>query len=162
MPTYNLNGCQYAAFPGENANRNTALQLFTRADSGTGFVGTGQPATGTRSQQIELSGPYARGGPISFSVEIEFDSSPGNFEFDVQESDTDSPDFYITIGGAGGAGAITTATQGTVSLVPGGTAGTKYVARVDLETSCRFISVYCKTQNANGVKCQVFLNRPAA
>ena len=90
------------------------------------------PASGTLSQQVALA--RSRGGyPPAASVEVIFSASPGAFEIDVQEADTDLASNYV---GALG-GALTTATLG---------ANGTYVVRIDLNpVTARFLSLLMKT-----------------
>ncbi len=88
---------------------------------------------GTASIAVSLVGGVDSHGPMSFSVQVQFDSAPGTFEIDVQEADTEADAFYITMSGA----------AYTISAVN----ATKNIARADFSApgGAKFMRVFVKT-----------------
>ena len=91
-------------------------------------------AAGRYSVPVAIPTAPARGEPPSVGVEFIFSATPGVFEIDIQESDTDADAAYITPSSA------------TYQVKASLQQGTVYVARVDLSpTGGTFLRLYVKT-----------------
>jgi hypothetical protein len=101
-----------------------------------------QPATGIMSQQIAIA-PNGM-NPPSINVEVQFAGAPGAFEFDIYESDTDVSTDYRAIPVASQINAVDANNGARTDLAP---------------FSGTFISIFCKTQNANAVNATVKITR---
>lgn len=135
MPAYN-----------SNATTGTPLQAIYPGGQAAAVFSAEKPTSGTLSQQIVLGRPYFGGQSIAVAMEVEFDSNPGAFEYDLCSADTDVADAYV----AETSGALTTASG------PGPNG--QYYARLELNVKAMFIAVKCKTQNANSVNSTVKLS----
>jgi hypothetical protein len=105
-----------------------------------------QPASGVLSQQVALP-PSPAGGPPAISVSVIFAATPGAFEFDVMESDTDVAANFI---------------PAPVGWQINALSGTTLEARTDLAPFMGiFAAVLCKSQNANNAVVSVRITRRA-
>ncbi len=90
------------------------------------------PVSGTASIAVCLSGAQMSSPPPMVTVELNFASTPGVAEVDIQEADTDGDAFYIT------------PTNSAYTIVPTTTA--PFITRVDLSpTGGKFLRLYVKT-----------------
>lgn len=83
MPAYNSVGGPTSIFPGDS------VQVLGPNDAIFG-------GTPYKSQQVTLTGPYGQAGKRIY-VEGVASGAPGVFEVDIQESWTDSDQFYQTV-----------------------------------------------------------------
>lgn len=98
-----------------------------------GNVAVEEVAQGTASLAVNIADGAPGNGPPMICVEIHFDSTPGVFEIDIQEADTDADAFYIT----------PTAAAYTVTTVN----ATTFNVRVDLSpTGGKFMRLFMKTE----------------
>lgn len=81
--------------------------------------------SGQASQQLALQKPYMA-GLVYIGVELLFSATPGTFELDIQEADTDTDAAYVTIG--------------SISAVSAG-----QYARGDYQVTGRFCRAFLKT-----------------
>lgn len=89
-------------------------------------------AAGTASIAVQLAQGTMGDPPPMICVEIHFDSTPGVFEVDIQEADTDADAFYITPSNA----------SYTINAVN----ATTFNVRVDLSpTGGKFMRLFVKT-----------------
>lgn len=101
------------------------------------------PVTGAASVAVNVAGVYENVVP-SISVEIFFSATPGAFEVDVQDADTDTAVAYQS---------ITNAALTTVNAVG-------FYARYELAPfKGRFVRLLMKTQPANAVNITARITR---
>jgi hypothetical protein len=98
-----------------------------------GNVAVEEVAQGTASIAVNLQPGFEGMPPPMVCIEIHFDSTPGVFEVDVQEADTDADAFYI----------LPAAAAYTISAVNAVT----FNVRVDLSpTGGKFMRLFMKTE----------------
>lgn len=126
-PTYVGSANAITLYPGQCANLLTAEQ----------------PTSGSFSQQVSV--PIRDNQPTSnLSFEFRFAASPGAFNYQIQDADTDATGNYVTL-----------PTAGTITTCPI-TAGNSYTCRVELNPfRGLYARIYTATQNANAVNLTV-------
>jgi hypothetical protein len=106
-----------------------------------------RPLSATYSQQLYIANSSLQPN-VSISVELSWPSNPGAFNYQIQDSDTDTTDAYQTI-----------PTSGTVTSAVVGPSGA-YYARVELSPfRGRYVRIYVNTQTANVVSGTVKVTR---
>lgn len=105
------------------------------------------PTTGTFSQQFFIP-QTAQQPSANLSFEFAFAASPGAFNYQIQDADTDTTGSYVTIPTAG--------TVTTCPVTPGGS----FTCRVELNPfRGSYARIYINTQNANAVNVTVKVTR---